>query len=84
MRYRYTKHALLKINLLKQYRFVISKAFIEDIIVHPKKREHKADGTYIAMAGYDDTHVLRVVYREEHDTIVIITLYPGRTKSYEI
>lgn len=84
MLFRYTKHAIFKFDLLKKYRFLISKSLIESIIIKPAKLETKPDGTYIAMARYGRTHVLRVVYRIEHDTMVIITFYPGRKKSYEI
>lgn len=84
MLFRYTKHAVYKFDLLKKYRFLISKSLIESIIIKPTKLETKPDGTYVAMARYDRTHVLRVVYRIEHDTMVIITFYPGRKKSYEI
>jgi len=84
MSFRYTKHAIYKFDLLKKYHFLISKPLIESIVSNPLKRETRVDGTYIAMARYDRTHVLRIVYRIEHDTIVVITFYPGRKKSYEI
>lgn len=84
MPFRYTKHAIYKFDLLKKYRFLISRSLIESIIAKPAKLEKKTDSTYIAMARYDHAHVLRIVYRVEHDTIVIITFYPGRKKSYEI
>jgi hypothetical protein len=40
-------------------------------------------GNLIAQARISDTHVLRVVYREEGDERVVITFYPGRRSRYE-
>jgi hypothetical protein len=40
-------------------------------------------GRLIAQARISDTHVLRVVYRQEGDERVVITFYPGRRTRYE-
>jgi hypothetical protein len=37
----------------------------------------------IAQRAITDRHVLRVVYREEGDSRVVITFYPGRRMRYE-
>lgn len=84
MNVRFTHHAKQKIQLLQTYSFHITTSSIENILRNPQHIEDKTDGTHIAMSLYDDTHVLRIVYRVEHDIIIVITCYPGRRKAYDI
>jgi len=37
----------------------------------------------IAQKGFDETHVLRVVYESVEEKFVVITVYPGRRSRYE-
>jgi len=37
----------------------------------------------IAQKGFDETHVLRVVYESVEKKFVVITVYPGRRSRYE-
>lgn len=39
-------------------------------------------GRLIAQDSLDEEHVLRVIY-EESDEIMVVTLYPGRRERYE-
>ncbi len=84
MRFRFTKHAISKFILMQSSGFLVSSSKVTETVEHPLKIESKSDGTHIATSLYDDSHVLRVVYRNEGDIIVIITFYPGRRKAYEI
>jgi len=81
MEYRFTKHAFEKISLMKKYGFSVDQEKIILTIEKPVKKETKG-GNFIATSILDKTHVLRVVYRQEDDIIIIITIYPGRIKSY--
>jgi len=38
---------------------------------------------HIAQKGFDETHVLRVVYEVFRDKEYIVTVYPGRRSRYE-
>ena len=78
----YTKHAREKIKLLNKYGFKISKTLVRRALETPLKIESRNDSTFIANDELDKNHVLRVVYRREGDTMIIITIYPGRRKSY--
>ncbi len=84
MRFHFTKHAQHKLRKVKQAGFSVSENKVEQTIINPIKVENREDGTYIATTLLDKTHVLRVVYRQENDIIIVITFYPGRRKVYEV
>lgn len=37
----------------------------------------------IAQKGFDDMHVLRVIYESRPEKLYVVTLYPGRRSRYE-
>jgi len=79
----FTNHACLKIDLLKKHGVEIEEDFIRKTVIEPDNIEKGYKGRLIAQKELDEDHVLRVVYEEEADKIIIITLYPGRKKRYE-
>jgi len=79
----FSGHALLKIELLKQHGLEIDKHFIEKTVINSDKTDQGYKGRRIAQKTLDDNHVLRVVYEEYPDYMLVITLYPGRRKRYE-
>ncbi len=79
----FTNHARLKIDLLKKHGVEIEEDFIRKTVIKPDNIEKGYKGRLIAQKELDEGHVLRVVYEEEADKIIIITLYPGRKKRYE-
>ncbi|MCX8008865.1 MAG: DUF4258 domain-containing protein [Patescibacteria group bacterium] len=84
MQVRFTRHALEKFSRMKDAGFDLTKIDIQKVVEHPFKLENTTDNTKIATQLLDDHHVIRVVFREEDDIILIITFYPGRIKAYEI
>ena len=79
----FTNHARLKIDLFKKHGVEIEEDFIRKTVIEPDNIEKGYKGRLIAQKELDEGHVLRVVYEEEADKIIIITLYPGRKKRYE-
>lgn len=69
---------------MKKAKFKVSQEIIKHIIQEPILKEERPEGTCISTGLFDNTHVLRVVYREEYGKIIVITFYPGRRKRYEI
>ena len=57
-------------------------AQVERAVADPDKLIPQV-GKLVAQTRISDTHVLRVVYREEGDERVVITFYPGRRTRYE-
>ncbi|MBI4823089.1 MAG: DUF4258 domain-containing protein [Nitrospirae bacterium] len=80
---KHSNHLLLKIELLKAHGLELSKEKIDDIIRFSDKIEKGHKGRLIAQKRLDDEHVLRVVYEEHEDKILVITVYPGRKIRYE-
>ena len=62
MKIRYTKHAGKKLNDLRVFGVVITKAKIAGVIEKPAFRSSD-NGNAIAAASFDTTHNLRVVYK---------------------
>ncbi|KFD40552.1 hypothetical protein HX99_01110 [Peptococcaceae bacterium SCADC1_2_3] len=79
----FSVHLLLKIEILKSHDINISKEIIEDIVRFPDKIEMGYKGRQIAQKGFDETHVLRVIYETKPEKILVITVYPGRRSRYE-
>lgn len=79
----FTKHALEKFEILKRHGFVVSKAVITGALETPDLVDYSKLPLKIAQREFDKDHVLRVVYREENNTKIVITFYPGRKIDYE-
>jgi len=80
----FSGHALLKMQILREHGFRVDEEFIRNVVKDPDKIEkgHKA-ARLVAQKGIDKDHVIRVVYEERTDHLLIITMYPGRRKRYE-
>lgn len=78
----FTKHALEKFSILKRHGFTISRHAVINVVTHPEFIDHSRIPLMIAQSNFDSSHVLRVVYKQEGDTKVIITFYPGRRNQY--
>ena len=79
---RFTAHALEKLALAHQSGFQIDENTVVDAIREPRDVFLGYSGRSIAQVVLDELHVLRVVYAE-NDEIVLVTLYPGRSHRYE-
>lgn len=82
-RIRVTDYARIKMEILKSHGFDTSEPMVKEIIASPDKIEPGYRGRWIAQKGLDETHVLRNVYEDNPDEMVVITLYPGRRKRYD-
>lgn len=80
---KHSNHLLLKIEILKEHGIDLSVEKINDIIMFPDKIDKGYKGRLVAQKRMDEEHVLRVVYEEQLDEILAITVYPGRRSRYE-
>jgi hypothetical protein len=79
----YTRHAEEKFELLKRHGFEVTRKQVEET---PTGRDiviHQAKGRMIAQKGIGERHVLRVIYRQEGEDLVVITFFSGRRERYE-
>jgi hypothetical protein len=79
----FSGHAVAKIELLKKHGIILDNDFIKAALAFPDKTDRGYKDRYIAQKKMDEKHVLRIVYEEYVDHILIITLYPGRSERYE-
>jgi hypothetical protein len=79
----FSLHSLAKIEMLKSHGVSISKKIVKDIIRFPDKTEVGYKGRSIAQKGFDEMHVLRVVYESKPEKIWVVTVYPGKRSRYE-
>ena len=80
---RFSDHARLKIDLLRDRNVDISEALITEVVRSPDKLEITEEDKLIAQKRLNEKLVLRVIYREYESFILIITLYPGKRSRYE-
>jgi ribulose-5-phosphate 4-epimerase/fuculose-1-phosphate aldolase len=80
---RFTKHAREKFKVLQNHGVFIPETRVVETVLNPEfvDRETRAP-LFVVQGTLDQSHVLRVVYRQEENVIVIITFYPGRMSQY--
>lgn len=78
----FTKHAELKFAVLRKHGCKVTSAQVILAVEHPDSLDYSRTPLVIAQISIDDTHVLRVVYKQIDRIKKIITFYPGRKKQY--
>ena len=79
---RFTQHATGKLELLRQWGFTIDREKIASDLARHHESSPGYQGRSIARLQLDEGHILRVVY-EENGEVVVITMYPARQDRYE-
>ena len=82
MAIRFTQHARKKFEVLARHNFVITETQVIDTLESPDTVDFDRNPP-IAQKGFDERHVLRVVFRIEGEDKIVITFYPGRRQQYE-
>jgi hypothetical protein len=83
METRFTKHALEKFEVLRRHGVFVPKQKVLDTVTNPEFVDTQSRAPLIiSQSTFDQTRVLRVVYKQDANTIVIITFYPGRKSQY--
>ena len=80
---RFSQHALLKFEVLAAHGLSLEKELVVNIVLNPAGVFEGYRGRKIAQGPLDESRVLRVVYEEKGNDIIIITCYPGRRQRYE-
>ena len=83
MRIRFTKHALEKFIVLQRHGVAIPRNKVLRTVLAPDTIDYRRIPLLIAQSNLDSTHVLRVVFKDEGTTRIVITFYPGRKSQYE-
>ncbi|HAL46660.1 MAG: DUF4258 domain-containing protein [SAR202 cluster bacterium] len=80
---RLTLHALTKLSVLRDHGFALERSLVEQTVRLPERVLAGHGGRWVAQGPLDDERVLRVVYEETIDEIVVVTFYPGKRSRYE-
>jgi len=78
----FTKHAEQKFADLAELGFVVTREQVIETIHNPDSIDRAIDPP-IAQKVISKQHLLRVVFVEEDDKIVVVTFYPGAKKRYD-
>ena len=83
MKIGYTKHAEKKFKDLAALGVIINTRFVNGIVRRPVHLDEVTDPpNKIASGKLDTKRILRVVYREKGDRIVVVTFFPARKGRY--
>ncbi len=81
---RITGHALDKLREEKERGFDVDEDLAIEIALRPYQVVPARHGRIFAQTPIDEQHFLRVLFEEEADGLVIITVYVGARRQYEI
>ncbi len=79
---RFTDHAWKKFADLEALGFIVTEAQVVDTVLRPESID-ASEHPPTAQKVISEKHVLRVVFIEDGEGILIVTFYPGRRKRYE-
>lgn len=80
---RFSQHARLKFRVLAEHGIDLQEELVLGIVRNPDAVFDGYGGRTVAQGPLDERRVLRVVYEERENDIVIVTFYPGRRERYE-
>jgi len=80
-RVRFTRHALDKFGVLRNYGFVIAEEQVVETILHAGRLEIRGE-QFLAVKVLDSKYALRIVYEKRKGFLVVITFYPVRRERY--
>jgi len=81
---RFTNHALDEIREERERGFDVSEELAMEILLSPSQLVPARGRRMFAQAPIDERHLLRVLFEEEERGLVIITVYVGARRQYEI
>ncbi|MCY3638666.1 MAG: hypothetical protein OXG80_06165, partial [Chloroflexi bacterium] len=76
-------HTILKFEQIRNQGIQIDEAAVINTVLFPQHVTPGYRNRLIAQSPLDARKVLRVVYEESDEEIVIVTFYPGRRARYE-
>ncbi len=83
MKINFSKHAELKFADLEGQVYQISRKQVDNALNMPEKIIAGEIGRLIGQRSIAETHMIRVIYEKEEDSIKVITFYPTRRRKYE-
>ena len=81
---RFTPHALSKLRQEGDGGFDVNEQLVTEIPHHPNQVVPVRGGRTFAQSPIDERHLLRLLFEVENEGLVIITVYIGARRLYEI
>ena len=81
---RITDHAHDRLRQERDRGFNVDEALARKILLQPYQLTPARNGRWFAQSPIDERHLLRVLFEEDSDGLVIITVYIGARRQYEI
>jgi hypothetical protein len=78
----FSEHAGLKFEILSKHGIKLDQKMIMAILEKPELTADGYSGRKIAQGSLDENHILRVVYEEKAEEILVVTFYPGKRERY--
>ena len=79
----FTSHAMVKFQVLAAQGIQLERDMVSNAVKNPDVVSPGYGARIIAQTALDKDKVLRVVYEQVGEDIVIVTFYPGRRSGYE-
>jgi hypothetical protein len=76
-------HAFDRLADAQEDGYEIDEATVIDIVRRPQNVLAGHSGRLIAQSPIDDSHLIRVVF-EENGEIIVVTVYPASRRRYEV
>ena len=76
----FTSHAEEKLSRLTS--IGVTKEKVIDVVLNPEKVHQGYYGRKVAQSPLSERLVLRVVYEEKDNKLVVVTVYPGEKERY--
>lgn len=76
-------HAEIKFQILKKHGVHLTKSQIVEIVSTPDKIIDAEKSRRIAQKTMNSHHLIRVIFEETKDAIIVVTFYPARRSRYE-
>ena len=74
---------MVKFEVLAAQGIRLDEQIVMEVVRNPVTVDQGYGSRLIAQAGLDDDKVLRVVYEQAEEEILVVTFYPGRRSRYE-
>lgn len=80
---KFSDHALIKLRILVVHGVKLDEGLIISAVTQPDRVLGGYRGRKIAEKGLDQEHILRVVYEQHAEQLLVVTFYPARRGRYD-
>ena len=79
----FSNHSIEKIKILNKHEFQINKKAVVNIMKNPDKIINGYKDRKIAQKIIDERHFIRIIFMEDLNSKIIVTVYPAKRSRHE-